>query len=110
MMDRDTITRTGARAPGVKRLGRLNGGASAHRVPPTQNGDTTLQAARCTKGGCKLHDAKNSCSTGRPVRYTDLEAVLRENPPYGILGGAVETSASFEARSAPPPYPAIRGW
>ena len=32
MMDRDTITRTGARTPGVKRLVRLNGGASAHRV------------------------------------------------------------------------------
>jgi len=28
-----------------------------------------------------------------------LEAVLGENPPYGILGEAVETSASFEARS-----------
>ena len=24
--------------------------------------------------------------------------------------GAVETSATFEARSAPPPYPAGRGW
>jgi hypothetical protein len=29
----------------------------------------------------------------------------RENPPYGILGEAMETSASFEARSAPLPYP-----
>ena len=28
-----------------------------------------------------------------------------ENPPYGILGEAMETSASFEARSAPLPYP-----
>src|ERR1700730_4126223 len=35
-----------------------------------------------------------------------LKTLLSENPPYGILGGAVETSASFEARSAPPPYPA----
>jgi hypothetical protein len=26
-MDRDTTTRTGARTPGVRRLGRLNGGA-----------------------------------------------------------------------------------
>ena len=32
-----------------------------------------------------------------------------ENPPYGILGGVVETSASFEARSAPPPYPTTEG-
>jgi hypothetical protein len=28
-----------------------------------------------------------------------------ENSPYGILGEAMETSASFEARSAPLPYP-----
>ena len=31
------------------------------------------------------------------------------NPPYGILGDAVETSASFEARSAPLPYPTCLG-
>jgi len=29
-----------------------------------------------------------------------------ENPPYGILGRTMETSASFEARSAPSFYPA----
>ena len=28
-----------------------------------------------------------------------------ENPPYGMIGGIVETSASFEARSAPRSYP-----
>src|SRR5262249_54818206 len=28
-----------------------------------------------------------------------------ENPPYGILGGTMETSALFEARSAPSSYP-----
>src|SRR3984893_9188458 len=28
-----------------------------------------------------------------------------ENPPYGISGGTMETSASFEARSAPSSYP-----
>jgi hypothetical protein len=28
-----------------------------------------------------------------------------ENPPYGILGGTMETSASFEARLAPSSYP-----
>jgi len=27
-----------------------------------------------------------------------------ENPPYGILEGAMETSASYEARSAPSSY------
>ena len=34
-----------------------------------------------------------------------LSAVLRENPPYGMIGGIEETSASFEARSAPRSYP-----
>jgi len=32
-----------------------------------------------------------------------------ENSPYGILGGTMETSASFEARSAPSSYPTDRG-
>jgi hypothetical protein len=31
-----------------------------------------------------------------------------ENPPYGILGGTMETSASFEVRSAPSSYPTSR--
>ena len=31
-----------------------------------------------------------------------------ENSPYGMLGGIVETSASFEARSAPRSYPTAR--
>jgi hypothetical protein len=38
---------------------------------------------------------------------TDRPALepYRENPPYGILGGTMETSASFEARLAPSSYP-----
>jgi hypothetical protein len=31
-----------------------------------------------------------------------------EKPPSGILGEAIETSASFEARSAPLPYPTVK--
>jgi hypothetical protein len=31
-----------------------------------------------------------------------------ENPPYGMLGGIEETSASFEARYAPRSYPTLR--
>src|SRR5437667_6762212 len=37
--------------------------------------------------------------TGWPLSRTG------ENSPYGILGEAMETSASFEARYAPSPYP-----
>jgi len=32
-----------------------------------QNEEATLQAAGCTKDGCKPYDAKNSRTTGRPV-------------------------------------------
>src|ERR1700730_9938802 len=39
------------------------------------------------------------------VWEASLPAVLRENPPYGRIGGIEETSASFEARSAPRSYP-----
>jgi len=38
-----------------------------------------------------------------------LPAVLGENPPYGMIGGIEETSASFEARSAPRSYPTTCG-
>src|SRR3974390_933780 len=41
------------------------------------------------------------------VWKASLPAVLRENPPYGMIGGIEETSASFEARSAPRSYPTI---
>ena len=36
-------------------------------------------------------------------------AVLGGNPPYGMIGGIEETSASFEARSAPRLYPTAGG-
>ena len=39
------------------------------------------------------------------VWKASLPAVLRENPPYGMIGGIEETSASFEARTAPRSYP-----
>jgi hypothetical protein len=32
-----------------------------------------------------------------------------ENPPYGMIGGIEETSASFEARSAPRSHPTAGG-
>jgi len=32
---------------------------------------------------------------------------IGENPPYGMIGGIEETSASFEARSAPRSYPTV---
>jgi transposase InsO family protein len=77
-MDRDTTTRTGARAPGVKRHGPLERWCISASRPSTQNEDQTLPTAGCTKGECKPCDTWIT-SSGRPAQ---------------------------QARSAPPPYPA----
>src|ERR1039458_3484291 len=42
---------------------------------------------------------------GRPRLIFRPLSRTGENPPYGILGEAMETSASFEARSAPLSHP-----
>ena len=52
MMDRDSITRTGARAPGVEQQDCSNGGAQAHNRPDTERGYTGLKAGGA-KEGCK---------------------------------------------------------
>ena len=53
------------------------------------------------------------CRTGRPCLINRPCSRTGENPPYGIPGRAMETSASYEARSAPSLYPTagpIRTW
>ena len=40
------------------------------------------------------------------LRHQPLSRI-EENSPYGIIGGAMETSASFEARYAPSLYPTV---
>jgi hypothetical protein len=57
-MDRDSITRTGARAPGVERQIRSQGGAYQRIVPDTEQGIT--MAAKSTK------------DDGKPVRWDGL--------------------------------------
>jgi hypothetical protein len=44
-------------------------------------------------------------SRGRPRLIFRPLSRTGENPPYGILGETMETSASFEGRSAPSSYP-----
>jgi len=63
-----------------------------------------------TKDGCKPRDAMIRRHEGRPLPISRPWSRTGENPPYGILGGAMETSASFEARSAPSSYPISTGW
>src|SRR2546421_8577343 len=45
------------------------------------------------------------CRGGRPRLISRPCSRTGKNPPYGILGRAMETSASYEARSAPSLYP-----
>src|ERR1700687_1667741 len=42
---------------------------------------------------------------GRPRLKGQPSSRTGENSPYGMIGGIEETSASFEARSAPRSYP-----
>jgi hypothetical protein len=50
--------------------------------------------------------ASLSCqSSGKAPLESQPSSRTGENPPYGMRGGIVETSASFEARSAPRSYP-----
>src|ERR1700719_888222 len=113
MTDRDRTTRTRARAPGVG--GVIHRMAVHYRALRPDSERTTAATTRCTKGGCKLDGGRRMPGAGSRLKLlitqegavgkASLPAVLRENPPYGMIGGIEETSASFEARSAPRSYP-----
>src|SRR3954463_6407467 len=67
-------------------------------------------ANRPSAGLCR-EQAKASDDLGRPRLTGQPSSRTGENPPYGMSGGIEETSASFEARSAPRSYPTEgRGW
>ena len=78
---------------------------------PTQSG-TTVVTTRCTKG--ETNQSPTSVCRGR-LKLIDASGRSRlicqpssrtgENPPYGMIGRIEETSASFEARSAPRSHP-----
>src|SRR5215467_4748660 len=97
---RDSITRTGARAPGV-------GGAFHCMVvqyiastDPTLGGSTLKHEGR-RQTGCRAVYA------GSRLKLTEVPGRSRlirqpssrngENPPCGMIGGTMETAASFEA-------------
>src|SRR3954470_17006150 len=78
---------------------------------PAQYGTTAL-TLRCTKGDgkpgvsrCMPGAGLSLWRPGRPRLTGQPSSRTEENPPYGMSGGIEETSASFEARSAPRPYP-----
>jgi hypothetical protein len=48
-----------------------------------------------------------STMCGKVLSYMPAFQPYRGKPPYGMIGRVEETSASFEARSAPRSYPTI---
>src|ERR1700686_3594572 len=74
----------------------------------------TERGTRCGEQGARRAEANQtlrssrSQGTGRPRLTHRPGSRTGETPPYGILGRTMETSASFEARSAPSFYPAAK--
>jgi hypothetical protein len=73
-------------------------------------------ATRCTKGGSKPEVGSRMPGAGLSRKHSGKappegqpSSRTAENPPYGMIGGIEETSASFEARSAPRCYPTEGG-
>ena len=102
-MVRDSITRTGARGSGVERRRPFAWRFSRARRAPAQNGE-------CHAGSGE-HEGRRQ--TGGRDSYAPSRKVPSEKPAlkpqrgklaYGIIGGAMETSAPFESRYAPSLY------
>src|SRR5437899_12660525 len=115
-MDRDNRTRTGAKDP----WGRAAPMPLAQRPTEARPGPDTEPDQhvvwKWAKGRCKPRAEAGMPGAGLTAEAfgkarPDRLALSRtgENPPYGILGRAMETSASCEARSAPSPYPTPHG-
>src|ERR1700720_3755921 len=108
--DRDRTTRTRARAPGVG--GVFHRMAVHDRVLRPDSARTTVATTKCTKGGCKLDGGRRMPGAGLN-RRSSRKAPLGKpafQPDWGkpavrMIGRIEETSASFEARSAPRSYP-----
>ena len=85
-----------------------HGGAVIASTDPTLCGSTLKHEGR-------RQTDRRSADAGSRLKLIDASGRSRlirqpfsrngENSPYGMLGGIVETSASFEARSAPRSYP-----
>src|SRR5215510_1614990 len=115
MTDRDSRTRTRARTPGEEDYPPST--AVHWRVT-----DPTLSGIFVDTNA--MHEGRKQTNTGPAhagsrLKLTDALGRRRpkchpssrtgENPPYGMIGGIEETSASFEARSAPRSYPTTFG-
>src|SRR5215210_7953343 len=92
----------------------LHGGASSGRRPGSVRDnrfDAAVHEGRRQTGHQQAHAGsrlKPLTILGRPRLTGQPSSRTGENPPYGMRGGIEETSASFEARSAPRSYPTRR--
>src|SRR5208283_3514290 len=110
MTDRDSITRTRAKTPGAEDY-PTSMAVHWRATVPIQSGIIVCHAMHegwtqtereAAHAGSRLQPTTLS---GRPHLTGQPSSRTGENPPYGMIGGIEETSASFEARSAPRSYP-----
>jgi hypothetical protein len=102
------VNPTGARAPGV--------GGAFHRmaVQYIASTDPTLSGSTLKHEGRRQTDRRSVYAWSR-LKLMDASGRSRlnsqpssrngENPPCGMIGGTMETAASFEVRNAPSSYP-----
>ena len=112
MTDRDSTTRTRARTPGaedyptstaVHRRNRPDTARDYGACHAMHEGWTQTER-EAAYAGSRL---KSTSALGRPHLTGQPSSRIGENPPYGMIGGIEETSASFEVRSAPRSYPPV---
>jgi hypothetical protein len=114
MMVRDSITRAGARTSGAEDY-PTSKAAHERASLPTQCGITEI-VSTCAKGRykpnirwCMPGAGLSRRMRGKVLPYCQPSSRIGENPPYGMIGRVEETSASFEARTAPRLYPTAGG-
>jgi hypothetical protein len=95
-------------------LPHLHGGARSNGRPDTAR--EYRNVTKCAKGGhkptisqCMPGAGLSWLVAGRCRSKCQPSSRIGENPPYGMIGRVEETSASFEARSAPQLYPTAGG-
>jgi hypothetical protein len=113
LMVRDSKTRTGARAPEVERHASLAWRCSTEQVASDLE-RRTHAAAESTKDGCKpdpvtsmLGASLIEAGSGKALSDRPALEPYRGKPAVRNLRGIEETSASFEAWSAPRSHPTI---
>src|SRR5271169_475395 len=85
-----------------------HGGAVIASTDPTLCGSNLKHEGRRQTGRRSAHAGsrlKLIDASGRSRLICQPSSRTGENPPYGMIGRIEETSASFEARSAPRSYP-----